>query len=138
MQFTSARRLTSANLLLLSLLAATPLQAQTQNGINGTVTDASGAIISDCQVDVRNDATGVVTTAHTSSSGTYTFPNLNPGTYTVTFKEQGFTTSVISGVTVETGRVSNVNKALAAGEVSTTVDVQSSAISLQTATRRSA
>jgi hypothetical protein len=134
MFFTSLRPLPSRKLLLLSLLSAPALLAQTQTGINGTVTDASGAVISNCQVEVRDVATGVVTTAQTSSAGTYTFPNLLPGTYTVTFTETGFTTSAHSGVTVETGRSSNVNGTLTTGEVSQTVDVKSSAISLQTST----
>jgi hypothetical protein len=130
----SLRAPSSSALILMSLLASTAVLAQTQNGINGTVTDTSGAVIANCEVAARNDATGVVTIAHTSSSGTYTFPNLNPGTYTVTFTEQGFTASAHSGVTVETGRVSNVNGSLATGQVTTTVDVKSSAISLQTST----
>ena len=128
------KRPSSRTLLLLPLLSATALVAQTQSGINGTVTDASGAVVSGCQVDARNDATGVVTTARTSSAGRYTFPNLLPGTYTVSFKQTGFTTSAHSGVTVETGRSSNVDGTLSTGEVSTTVDVKSSAISLQTST----
>ena len=122
------------SLFLLPLLCSSAIVAQTANGINGTVTDASGAVVSGCQVDVRNDATGVVTTARTSSAGTYTIPELLPGTYTVTFTLAGFTTSAHTGVTVETGRTSNVDGTLTTGEISQTVDVKSSAISLQTAT----
>lgn len=122
------------SLFLLPLLCSSAIVAQTANGINGTVTDASGAVVNGCQVDVRNIATGVVTTARTSSAGTYTFPNLLPGTYTVTFTLAGFQTSAHTGVTVETGRTSNVDGTLTTGEISQTVDVKSSAISLQTAT----
>ncbi len=124
-----------AFLALMPLLAAAPLLfAQTQNGINGTVTDASGAVISNCQVQVRNVATGVIAHTVTSSAGTYSFPNLLPGTYTVTFTDPGFQTSEHSGVTVETGRSSSVNGTLSAGNTTTTIDIKSSAISLQTDT----
>ncbi len=122
------------SLFVIPLICTSAIVAQTSNGINGTVTDASGAVVNDCQVDVHNVATGVVTTARTSSAGTYTFPNLLPGTYTVTFTLAGFQTSAHTGVTVETGRTSNVDGTLTTGETSQTVDVKSSAISLQTAT----
>ncbi len=121
-----------ASLVLLAIASSSVALAQTTTGINGTVTDSSGAVVSGCRVDALNTATGVVTTARSSSAGTYAFPSLLPGNYTVTFTQPGFTTSAHSGVTVETGRSSSVDGQLSAGEVATTVDVKSSAISLQT------
>ena len=115
-------------------LCSTVAFAQTQNGISGTVTDKSGAVLSGAQVTVRNTATGVISTAVTSSAGTYTFPGLLPGSYTVTVKEQGFSTSTENGVTVETGRISNVNTVMTAGAIDTNIQVTSTAISLQTDT----
>ncbi|RRA48263.1 TonB-dependent receptor [Acidipila sp. EB88] len=132
--FNTPLRRTALAALVLPALASTALMAQTLNGINGTVTDASGAVISNCQVAVTNVATGVVTRTVSSSAGSYTIPSLVPGSYTVTFTAPGFQTSAHSGVTVETGRTSNVNGMLTTGETSTTIDVKSSAISLQTDT----
>ncbi len=113
------------------LVYSSMLLAQTLNGISGTVNDPSGATIGNCQVEARNIATGVVNRTVTSSAGSYSFPNLVPGTYTVTFSAHGFEASANSGVTVETGRTSNVNGTLTTGEQTTTVEVKSSAISLQ-------
>ena len=50
--------------------------------INGTVQDASGALISDAQVTVKNTLTGAVTKV-TTSDGHYTIPFLQPGKYKV-------------------------------------------------------
>jgi hypothetical protein len=123
------------NSLLLLIFAGVPiLLAQTLNGINGTVTDSSGATIAKCNVEARNVATGVVSRTVSSSSGSFNYPNLVPGTYVVTFSAPGFETSVNSGVTVETGRASNVSEVMNAGAASTTINVVSSAISLQTDT----
>ena len=112
--------LRAAAVAVLPLWCAGVVLAQTATGINGTVTDKSGATVGGCQVEVKNDATGVVSRATTSSAGTFNFPNLLPGTYTVTFSHSGFSTQIESGVTVETGKTAGVNESLAAGTVDTT------------------
>ena len=43
---------------------------QVQNGINGTVTDSSGAVIAGARVTATNTSTGVLASAVTSSAGT--------------------------------------------------------------------
>ena len=56
------------------------LNAQVLSGINGTVTDASGAVITGAHVTVTNSSTGVASSAVTSSEGTFTIVGLIPGT----------------------------------------------------------
>jgi Carboxypeptidase regulatory-like domain len=131
MQFPCFRRLLVPTLVLFSLVCISGALAQTQSGIGGTVTDSSGATLDGAQVQVRNSATGVIANAVTSSAGTYNIPSLIPGTYTVTITKQGFQTAVENGVIVSTGQIAAVNLVLALGEVSTKVEVTSSAISLQ-------
>jgi len=106
--------------------------AQSLSGISGTVTDSAGAVIGETAVEATNTATGVVNRATTSSAGTYVLTGLLPGPYTVSFSAKGFETSVHNGVTVEVGRTADVNAALTPGEVTTSVQVTSSAISLET------
>ena len=70
------------------LMSALPSSAQVENGISGTVTDATGAVITGAQITVSNDATGVIAKATTSSAGTFTVVGLNPGPHhTVAFSE---------------------------------------------------
>ena len=84
------------------VLAATSLLAQTFRGtVLGTVTDASGAVVSGAKVAVRNVNTGQERTTETSADGSYSVPELPIGTYTVTITQSGFQTSVTSGVVVD-------------------------------------
>ena len=105
---------------------------QSLSGIGGTVTDSGGAVVGETTVEATNTATGVVNQAVTSSAGTYVLTGLLPGSYTVTFSAKGFEKSVHTAVTVEVGRTSDVDAVLTPGEVTTSVQVTSSAISLET------
>src|SRR5229473_5487884 len=69
---------------------AAPAQGQALSGIQGTVTDESGASVPDAAVTVTNNGTGVVTRTTTSSVGSFTVTDLIPGTYTVKIEKQGF------------------------------------------------
>jgi hypothetical protein len=66
------------------LLSAGRLHAQALGGINGTVTDSTGASIPGASITATDPATGVSAHAVTSSVGTYTITALNPGHYNVT------------------------------------------------------
>src|ERR1700687_3417653 len=83
--FVSPRSFFAALLLsLLFLLAPLGAQGQALSGIQGTVIDESEGTVPDAKVTVTNNATGVVSSAVTTSAGTYTITDLIPGTYTVT------------------------------------------------------
>ncbi|MGA9062704.1 MAG: carboxypeptidase-like regulatory domain-containing protein [Terracidiphilus sp.] len=123
------------SILLLSIamfFAAAGLYAQVTNGINGTVTDATGAVIPGANVTVTNPATGVVSHGVTSSAGTFIVIGLNPGQYSVAVEATGFEKSVRTDVIVETARVSTVDFRMAPGATSSTVQVVASAVSLNT------
>src|SRR5258708_3677926 len=103
------------------ILVATSLLAQTFRGtVLGTVTDASGAVISGANVSVRNVNTGQERTTQTSADGSYTVPELPIGSYTVTISQTGFQTSVTSGVNVDVASERRVDAGLKAGQVSQT------------------
>jgi hypothetical protein len=61
-------------------------------------------------------------TQPTDSRGIYRFLNVNPGTYTLTFSLQGFTTKVVS-ITVNTGRTSTIDIDLAVAKAAEQVVV---------------
>ncbi len=58
--------------------------------ISGRVVDASGAVVQEATVVVRNLGTGVQLSALSNRNGLYQFPALRPGTYSVTTSVQGF------------------------------------------------
>src|SRR5262245_630134 len=81
-------------------------QSQTNLVINGIVQDQSGAAFLGAQVDLLKDGQQQRTVA-TDASGAFRFDQLQPGTYEVRTKKEGFKTD-ISKVTVGTrspGRV---------------------------------
>src|SRR6266481_7143873 len=91
------------------------------------VGDASGASVVDAKVTVTNEATGVSVSTTASSSGTYVFPNLLVGTYTITVEKTGFKKSIQKGVTVESNATAEAKVALELGEVSVVVEVEAGA-----------
>jgi hypothetical protein len=118
----------------MAMLAISPgAGAQNSFGsIVGTVVDTSGAQVPGAEVSVKNLGTNATVTTKTSSSGTYSVLNLNPGTYTVTFSMNGFKTTTRNQVDVTVGGTLRVDAALQLGEVSETVNVEAAAAPLQT------
>ena len=75
---------------LIFLLFTVPLAAQVDHAsLNGTVTDASGAVIAGAKVEAVSSATGFRRQTVTSAAGTYEIPGLAIGAYTVTFSKDG-------------------------------------------------
>ena len=77
---------------------------QTLGGITGTVTDASGAVITGATVTLVGDQTKLTRTLQTTDTGRYDFVNLPIGTYTLTFTHEGFETQKIPSITVQADR----------------------------------
>src|SRR2546430_13179323 len=110
-------------LVLAALILPALGKAQRLDGtLRVTVSDSTGAGIPDAKVTVTNEATGVTTTATASSAGTYVFPNLLVGTYTVTVEKSGFKKTVNKGVQVESNQVAEVAATLEVGDVSAGVE----------------
>ncbi len=112
-------------------LSGARLNAQTVNGISGTITDKSGAVIPGARVTSTNTATSVSSSAVTSTEGTFTMVGLIPGKYSVTVDAPQFKKAEL-GVVVEVAKMTTVNVQMEVGATSETVEVQSSAISLDT------
>src|SRR5712692_10630182 len=112
----------------LFLMQASVARGQRLDGsLRVEVGDTSGASILDAKVTVTNEATNVSVTSTASSAGTYVFPNLLVGSYTVTVEKTGFKKSIQKGVTVESNQVAEAKVALELGEVSAVVEVEAGA-----------
>src|SRR5215813_1370411 len=66
--------------------------------IVGSVTDASGGVVTGAKVTLTEVETGVDRGAATNTSGNYTFVNLPPGKYRVTVEMPGFKKEVRGGI----------------------------------------
>jgi len=101
------------------------LDSQTTFGsIVGTITDPSGAPISDAQVTITNLATSETRNAPTNSEGLYQFVNLTPGNYRVQVGKQGFTKAGREPVNVAVQSTARIDVALQVGDVTQTVEVR--------------
>src|SRR5579875_2968347 len=115
------------------LLASTgTLCAQSNRGtITGTVTDPSGAAIPSATITATNMATGISTGTASSSSGNYTIPLLQVGTYQVTAARPGFKKFVAPHVVLEVGQTVTVDIHMEVGAVTQTIEVNGAASLLQ-------
>jgi hypothetical protein len=127
--------------LLIGSVCTSSMHAQVVGGtIQGTISDASGAVVPEVKVSIRNLKTDNITTVLTNSSGFYAVPNLLPGTYELSATAAGFSTALVKNVDVTVGDELGLNLTLKLGAVSqnveitattTKVDLESSAISNQ-------
>jgi Carboxypeptidase regulatory-like domain/TonB-dependent Receptor Plug Domain len=111
-------------LTVLVVLFSSIVFAQTfRGGIQGTVTDSSGAAIAQAQVKIVNAGTGLERTVVTDESGNYTATELPLGAYTVSAAKQGFSTSTLRGVQVAVSVNTRVDVKLSPGQVEQNVEV---------------
>ncbi len=124
----------SAILCLLPALPS-PLAAQTfRGGMNGTVTDDTGAAIAGAKVTATNSGTGVVFTTVSSSAGEFLFQDLALGTYAVEIVSPGFATKKVGGVMISAGTIYTLPVKLGVSTSSETVEVNAASVSLDTTT----
>jgi hypothetical protein len=121
-------------MILCALLPMSARAQQTLGAINGTVTDASNAVVPQAQVQAKNLGTGLTVNATTQNDGSYDIVDLPIGTYSVTITKQGFKTEVHSNILVRGNLATTVNAVLQPGEVSTTVEVTGTPLMNQTDT----
>jgi len=101
--------------------------AQTPTGsLVGTVSSADG-VLPGATVEVKYDLTNRTQTTTTSSGGTFSFAQLEPGNYTVTIKAQGFKVFIANAVKIDIGREFNISPVLEVGGVEESVTVTSGA-----------
>lgn len=129
----SVARLGLSGLVLVFALFSSAMFAQTTiatGSISGTVTDASGAVVSGAKVTVTG-STGQTIHITTGANGTYSASPLIPGPYTVRVEAKGFKTSQLA-VTVQVDNSANGSVKLDVGQESTVVEVQASDIQVNT------
>ena len=93
------------------------LFAQTSGGLQGTVTNSSGAAVPDVRLSVRSLRTGETRNVATNQRGFYAALELSPGRYELTASRPGFSALTVT-ITVEIGLTRTVNLVLQPGTVS--------------------
>jgi hypothetical protein len=123
------KRVIYLNVIALAVLlvcsAATWAQTITGN-VTGTVTDPTGAVVPNANVQATNVETGVVTETTTNTEGIYNIRFLQIGTYKVTVSASGFGTTIFGPFTLETGQTAKVDAKLSLESQQQKVTVEAS------------
>ena len=114
------------SLALLGIFLLTQLASaqQTLGSMNGTVTDASGAVVQGASVKIRAAATNLEVTAETKSDGSFSITDIPIGVYDVKVVKDGFETEDYPQIIVQGSRTTTVNTKLKPGAVTSTVTVE--------------
>ncbi len=111
-----------AMVMALAFLTQIASAQQTLGAITGTVTDPSGAVVSDATVKAVDIETNLEVVAHTKN-GSFQIPDLPAGTYRVTVTKEGFKTENHTKILVFGARTTTVDTTLVVGSTGTTVEV---------------
>src|SRR5213080_3780513 len=112
--------------LLVILALALPALSQTQittGTIQGTVTDANGAIVPGASVEIKNLDTNLTRTLTTDEGGRFVALALPPGPYSVTVSKQGFATAVAERLDLTVGQALNLPVAMKVSQVQERVTI---------------
>ena len=112
--------------LALCLLAASAFAQTTAGRLVGTVSSPDG-VIAGATIVVKDDLTQREQTVSGKEDGTFAFPQLEAGTYTVTVTAPGFKTFVATELKIDVGREYSLNPTLEVGGVNETVTVTAGA-----------
>ena len=131
------KRLSTLAVLLLTAIfvfaSKNPLFAQSDtSALSGTVTDATGAVVPDAKVTIRNTATLAEHTINSNESGFFTLTNLAPGDYNVRVEKAGFEVTNLSAVRLDPNIGRRIDVSLKIGAATTEVTVQAGANTVQT------
>ncbi|WP_047492007.1 carboxypeptidase regulatory-like domain-containing protein [Terriglobus sp. TAA 43] len=113
-------------------LALSAVGQSDSTSVSGAVTDATGALLPNAKVTIRNEATGTEQTINSNESGQYTVPNVRPGSYTVTVEANGFQTFKTTGVQVDASIPKQVNASMKVGDAGSSVVVEANTNTVQT------
>ncbi|MFM2126006.1 MAG: hypothetical protein RL328_2457, partial [Acidobacteriota bacterium] len=131
----SRNRLARVVCLLFALSAASISWGQTALAtITGTIVDATGAVIANASISVRNLENGQVSTASSSETGNYSVLQLPIGDYDMTITVAGFKTYTHTAFHLAAAQVMREDVTLEVGQTTESVTVTAEASLLKTET----
>jgi len=107
-------------------------QGQAPGSFSGTVADKAGAVISGADVKITSQATGLTREAKTDDSGHYLVPLLPVGFYSIRVEAQGFARGEQKEIRLQVNEQREVNFTLQPASVATSVEVNATAVAVET------
>ena len=104
------------------------------SGVNGVVTDPSGAAVPGAKITLRNVDTNVDRDSISNGSGNYFFISLPPARYTMLVSAPAFQTETVSTFEISVAQVVTLNVSLKVGSVSQSVIVAAANTEVESST----
>jgi Carboxypeptidase regulatory-like domain len=108
-------------------LIAIPVFAQDRAAINGTVTDASGALVTGATVELKSQETGLRRATLTDQGGRYQITPLPVGTFALTIAKAGFRPTTVNQIDLQYSETRTIDARLEVGRATDTVEVSATA-----------
>jgi outer membrane receptor protein involved in Fe transport len=119
-------------ILLLLGFAPNTLAQDTTARIDGQVTDPAGAVVNKASITLTNTRTGEVRSVQVDDSGSYTVTQIQPGTYDLSVKAEGFKEYLSKSLELSVNDRKTINVPLETGAVTESVTVTAEAPLIQT------
>jgi hypothetical protein len=101
--------------------------------LQGTVLDATGAVVPNAKITITSPLTGVSREVQSNNNGFYSAPNLSAGTYKVATSATGFSARVDDNVLLTVGEVRDLDITLGISAATQTITVEASTNQINTA-----
>ncbi len=108
---------------MLGLSLSSLAQTSTSGAIIGTVTDATGAVVANADIELTSVGANQSTRQVTNDAGQYIFPSILPGNYTLAVIARGFRKANITDIKVDVAKSYTFNLTLEVGDVQQVVEV---------------
>ena len=122
--------------IVLVLISCSTVFAQNTSGIEGTVSDPTGAVVAGATVTIKNEETGATQTIQTPDSGYYHFATLPSASFTINASGAGFKTIIQEHVRVLVAETRTVNLTMVVGGTESVITVSSEAPIVETSQGR--
>ena len=126
--------ISSVLLAIVALVGSPSLNAQAVSiaSVTGRVTDPSGAVLPGAQVKMTAVDTGIVHATTADAGGSYSFPSLPIGAYTLEITASGFETYAQKGIVLQVNDAVPINVTMKVGQVTQKVEVEADVSMVQT------
>jgi hypothetical protein len=102
--------------------------------VNGTIRDATGAVIAGAKVTLLQISTATARNTESNSVGSYAFIDVAPGDYTLEVAKAGFATARQNSIVLYVNQTATFNFALTVGSQVQQVTVEAASTQLETST----
>jgi hypothetical protein len=106
--------------------------AQATGQISGVIKDQVGALLPGVEVAATNVGTGTTRSVVSNETGSYVLPGLPTGQYRLEAALPGFQTAVRTGIQLEVNSNLVIDMTLQVGQVTQTIEVQASTVTVET------